>query len=181
MNFIRDFFGGVVDGLVNGAANHLRAAPTNGRTSDHGRIERLCGELGWAVDEREGNVIRHNEDCNTWQEIEEALQAGLLHAFRGKQERGDKTISLLVHAVDYYFATWDLKRFVAIVTHVAGIALPARFAKVVVAQANAAEAALVPGLRVVGAPSLAGLLAWLRGEPPRRGEEVACAVPVAVQ
>src|SRR5712691_8360132 len=62
--------------------------------------------------------------------------------------------------------------------------LPARaaaagagFAKVVVAQANAAEAALVPGLRVVGAPTLAGLLAWLRGEPGRRGEEVACAVP----
>jgi magnesium chelatase family protein len=53
----------------------------------------------------------------------------------------------------------------------------AGFAKVVVAQANAAEAALVPGLRVVGAPTLAGLLAWLRGEPPRRGEEVACAVP----
>jgi magnesium chelatase family protein len=40
----------------------------------------------------------------------------------------------------------------------------AGFAKVVVAQANAAEAALVPGLRVVGAPTLAALLAWLRGE-----------------
>jgi magnesium chelatase family protein len=53
----------------------------------------------------------------------------------------------------------------------------AGFAKVVVAQSNAAEAALVPGLRVVGAPTLAGLLAWLRGEPARRGEEVACAVP----
>ena len=51
------------------------------------------------------------------------------------------------------------------------------FAKVVVAQANAAEAALVPGLRVVGAPTLAGLLAWLRGEPASEGEEVACAVP----
>jgi hypothetical protein len=58
MNFIRDFFGGVVDGLVNGAANHRRAAPTNGSASDHGRIERLCRELGWPVDEREGNVIR---------------------------------------------------------------------------------------------------------------------------
>ncbi len=53
----------------------------------------------------------------------------------------------------------------------------AGFAKVVVAQANAAEAALVPGLRVVGAPTLAGLLAWLRGEPASEGEEVACAVP----
>src|SRR5215469_5778431 len=41
----------------------------------------------------------------------------------------------------------------------------AGFAKVVVAQANAAEAALVPGLQVAGAPNLAALLAWLRGEP----------------
>jgi magnesium chelatase family protein len=40
----------------------------------------------------------------------------------------------------------------------------AGFAKVVVAQANAAEAALVPGLRVAGAQNLAILLAWLRGE-----------------
>src|SRR5215472_7586316 len=54
----------------------------------------------------------------------------------------------------------------------------AGFVKVVVAEANAAEAALVPGLRVVGAPTLAGLLAWLRGEPPVSGDEaVACAVP----
>ena len=51
----------------------------------------------------------------------------------------------------------------------------AGFAKVVVAQANAAEAALVPGLRVVGAPTLAGLLAWLRGEPACGDEEAACA------
>src|SRR5215471_7273354 len=41
----------------------------------------------------------------------------------------------------------------------------AGFARVVVAQANAAEAALVPGLQVAGAPTLAALLAWLRGEP----------------
>jgi magnesium chelatase family protein len=51
----------------------------------------------------------------------------------------------------------------------------AGFAKVVVAQANAAEAALVPGLRVVGAPTLAGLLAWLRGGPACGDEEVDCA------
>ena len=53
----------------------------------------------------------------------------------------------------------------------------AGFVKVVVAQANAGEAALVPGLRVVGAPTLAGLLAWLRGEPASGDEAVACAVP----
>jgi magnesium chelatase family protein len=41
----------------------------------------------------------------------------------------------------------------------------AGFARVVVAQANAAEAALVPGLQVAGAPDLTALLAWLRGEP----------------
>jgi Putative bacterial sensory transduction regulator len=58
MNFMRDFFGGVVDGLVNGATNHRRAAPTNGSAISHGRIERLCRELGWPVDERERNVIR---------------------------------------------------------------------------------------------------------------------------
>jgi magnesium chelatase family protein len=46
---------------------------------------------------------------------------------------------------------------------VAGAAA-AGFAKVAVAQASAAEAALVPGLRVLGSPSLAALLAWLRGE-----------------
>jgi magnesium chelatase family protein len=41
----------------------------------------------------------------------------------------------------------------------------AGFGRVVVAQANAAEAALVPGLQVAGAPNLVALLAWLRGEP----------------
>ena len=41
----------------------------------------------------------------------------------------------------------------------------AGFRKVIVAAANVAEAMLVPGLRVAGAPSLAALLAWLRGEP----------------
>lgn len=46
---------------------------------------------------------------------------------------------------------------------VAGAAA-AGFTKVAVAQASAAEAALVPGLRVLGSPSLAALLAWLRGE-----------------
>jgi magnesium chelatase family protein len=53
----------------------------------------------------------------------------------------------------------------------------AGFVKVVVAQANAAEAALVPGLRVAGAPTLAGLLAWLRGEPVSGDEAVAYAEP----
>ncbi len=53
----------------------------------------------------------------------------------------------------------------------------AGFAKVVVAQANAAEAALVPGLRVVGAHTLAGLLAWLRGEQTSRDDVVPAEVP----
>lgn len=39
------------------------------------------------------------------------------------------------------------------------------FRRVVVPHANAAEAALVPGLSVLGAYSLCGLLGWLRGEP----------------
>jgi magnesium chelatase family protein len=50
----------------------------------------------------------------------------------------------------------------------------AGFVKVVVAQANAAEAALVPGLRVVGAPTLIALLAWLRGERGGAAEQVGC-------
>ena len=40
----------------------------------------------------------------------------------------------------------------------------AGFQKVAVAEANSAEAALVPGLQVAGAPSLSALLAWLRRE-----------------
>ena len=43
---------------------------------------------------------------------------------------------------------------------------------VVVARANAQEAALVPGLRVVAAPTLAALLTWMRGEPPPGGPAV---------
>ena len=48
----------------------------------------------------------------------------------------------------------------------------AGFREVVVAQANAGEAALVPGLRVIGAPSLTAMLAWLRAER-ESDEEVA--------
>jgi magnesium chelatase family protein len=40
------------------------------------------------------------------------------------------------------------------------------FRRVAVPRANAAEAALVPGLRVFSAQTLAGLLGWLRDEPP---------------
>jgi magnesium chelatase family protein len=46
----------------------------------------------------------------------------------------------------------------------AAAAAAAGFRRMAVATANAAEAALVPGLRVAGAPSLSTLLAWLRGE-----------------
>jgi magnesium chelatase family protein len=46
---------------------------------------------------------------------------------------------------------------------VAGAAA-AGFRRVAVAQANAAEAALVPGLRVLGAETLCGLLGWFRGD-----------------
>jgi magnesium chelatase family protein len=50
----------------------------------------------------------------------------------------------------------------------------AGFAKAVVAQPNAEEAALVPGLRVAGAPTLAALLAWLRGEQEAAEAGVVC-------
>jgi magnesium chelatase family protein len=45
------------------------------------------------------------------------------------------------------------------------------FRRVAVAQANAAEAALVPGLRVLGAGTLPGLLGWLRSGRPTGGPE----------
>ena len=40
------------------------------------------------------------------------------------------------------------------------------FRRVAVPSANEAEAALVPGLWVLSAPTLQGLLGWLRGQPP---------------
>lgn len=54
MSIMRDFFDGFVEGIVTGAAKHAM----NGRSGERGRIERLCYELGWPVDEQEGNVIR---------------------------------------------------------------------------------------------------------------------------
>ena len=51
-------------------------------------------------------------------------------------------------------------------------AAAAGFGGVVVARANASEAALVPGLQVVSAPTLAALLTWLRGGPPDGGAAV---------
>ena len=51
------------------------------------------------------------------------------------------------------------------------VAGAAGFSRVVVAQANAAEAALVPGLRVLGATTLGGLLSWLRGDIKSSGPE----------
>jgi magnesium chelatase family protein len=45
------------------------------------------------------------------------------------------------------------------------------FRRVAVAQANAAEAALVPGLQVLGAATLGGLLGWLRGDTLSGGPE----------
>jgi magnesium chelatase family protein len=59
------------------------------------------------------------------------------------------------------------------------------FRRVAVPRANAAEAALVPGLRVFSAQTLAGLLGWLRDEPPPGGADPVQAtdggVPPAVQ
>jgi magnesium chelatase family protein len=50
----------------------------------------------------------------------------------------------------------------------------AGFGKAIVAQPNAEEAALVPGLRVAGAPTLAALLTWLRGEQEAATAGVVC-------
>src|SRR5579875_881351 len=45
-------------------------------------------------------------------------------------------------------------------------AASAGFSRVAVARANAQEAALVPGVRILAAPALAALLAFLRGDSP---------------
>ena len=47
------------------------------------------------------------------------------------------------------------------------------FRRVAVPSANEAEAALVPGLRVLSAPTLPGLLGWLRGRSPAVAAEPA--------
>ena len=48
-------------------------------------------------------------------------------------------------------------------------AVEAGFGKVMVAEQNAAEAVLVPGVRVIAANSLTGAADWLRGMPGRDG------------
>jgi magnesium chelatase family protein len=53
---------------------------------------------------------------------------------------------------------------------VAAAAEDGRFATVMVAEQNAAEAALVPGLRVIPAASLIAATDWLRGTPGLRGD-----------
>src|SRR6202035_1622135 len=52
----------------------------------------------------------------------------------------------------------------AVLPAVAGAAATG-FRRVAVARANAAEAALVPGLRVLAAETLSGLLSWFRADP----------------
>ena len=52
-------------------------------------------------------------------------------------------------------------------------AAEAGFGKVMVAERNAAEAALVPGVRVIAADSLTGAADWLRGLPGRDGRPAA--------
>jgi magnesium chelatase family protein len=53
---------------------------------------------------------------------------------------------------------------------VAAAAADNRFGTVMVAEQNAAEAALVPGMRVIAAVSLTAVADWLRGTPGLRGD-----------
>jgi len=53
---------------------------------------------------------------------------------------------------------------------VAAAAEDGRFGTVMVAEQNASEAALVPGIRVISAASLASVTDWLRGTPGLRGD-----------
>jgi hypothetical protein len=54
----RDLFEGFTEGFVTAAARETRALASTSSTCDRGRIDRLCRELRWSVDEREGNMIR---------------------------------------------------------------------------------------------------------------------------
>jgi hypothetical protein len=55
MSVWRDIFEGFTEGVLTAAA--YQQAYGNG-ACDRGRIDRVCRELGWSVDEREGNVIQ---------------------------------------------------------------------------------------------------------------------------
>lgn len=58
MSIWRDIVKGFTDGFLTTAAHQVRALQhRNGVVHAHGRIDRLCRELGWSVDEREGSVI----------------------------------------------------------------------------------------------------------------------------
>src|ERR1700736_6621115 len=60
---------------------------------------------------------------------------------------------------------WPQRRVTVGLSPAVAGAAAAGFRRVAVAQANAAEAALVPGVRVLGAGTLRGLLGWFRGDP----------------
>jgi magnesium chelatase family protein len=59
---------------------------------------------------------------------------------------------------------------------VAAAAEDGRFSTVMVAEPNAREAALVPGIRVIAAASLAAVTDWLRGTPGLRGDRPAAEI-----
>src|SRR5712691_3957503 len=52
MGFFQDF----VEGFTNGVQSMLANGSSRGQ--EHGRIERLCREIGWTVNERDAEVIR---------------------------------------------------------------------------------------------------------------------------
>jgi hypothetical protein len=82
-------------------------------------------------DRRDGAII-HNEDANTWDEIEKSRRLGLIEAFRTKAAHGRHGINLLVHSVRYYESVPHFDRFSAIVEAAAVVVYPARFSKVIV-------------------------------------------------
>src|SRR5208282_4117769 len=57
MSVMTSFFSGAINGLVNGASK-MKTKLSAGGACDC--IERFCAELGWPVDERDGNYFRLN-------------------------------------------------------------------------------------------------------------------------
>ena len=57
MGIWRDLFEGFTDGVITATVYQAQTRSYSNGACERGRIERLCRELGWAVDERDGNDI----------------------------------------------------------------------------------------------------------------------------
>jgi hypothetical protein len=83
MGLFQDAVQGFVNGFVTGAADNVRASHAAGGMA---AVERLCRELGWDIDERDGNIIKlHFKDSQAMGGIRKVCislaEAGLPHFY----------------------------------------------------------------------------------------------------